>query len=105
MANKLPRLQRLAPIVDGEGHPTQLYQRWWQMLAEAVEARVSKDQTTAWATPTGTFDRTTFTAYAGQTISATPTQAQVQAIDNHVKLMSQHLAALISDLRANDTLT
>lgn len=66
---------------------------------------VGKDQTTVWATPTGTFDRTTFVAYAGQTVSNPPTQAEVQAIDDHVKLISQHLAALISDLRGNDVLT
>lgn len=66
---------------------------------------VVKDQTTAWATPTGTFNRTTFASYAGQTISAVPTQAEVQAIDDAVKGLSQRLAALISDLRGNDVLT
>lgn len=65
---------------------------------------VAQKATTAWATPTGTFDRTTFAAYAGQTVSNPPTQAQVQAIDDAVKLISQHLAALISDLRANGVL-
>ena len=66
---------------------------------------VPQKATTAWATPTGTFDRTTFATYAGQTVSNPPTQAQVQQIDDAVKLLSQHLAALISDLRANGVLT
>jgi Tfp pilus assembly PilM family ATPase len=66
---------------------------------------VQKDQTAAWGTPTGTLTRTTFATYAGQTISAVPTQAEVQAIDDHVKVISERLAALISDLRAADVLT
>jgi hypothetical protein len=74
-------------------------------LQTTVLDAVLKDQTAAWATPTGTFSRTTFASYAGQTISAVPTQAEVQAIDDAVKGLSQRLAALISDLRGNDVLT
>lgn len=55
---------------------------------------------TGWATATGTANRTTFATYAGQTVSATPTQAEVQAIDDHVKILSQRLKALIDDLHA-----
>lgn len=66
---------------------------------------VAKDQTTAWATPTGTFDRTTFASATSFTVSATPTQAEVQALATHVVVLSKHLAALISDLRGNDVLT
>lgn len=66
---------------------------------------VLKDQTAAWADPTGTFARTTFVSYAGQTVSAVPTQAEVQAIDDALKANSQRLAALISDLRGNGVLT
>lgn len=74
-------------------------------LADTDARYVAQKATTAWATPTGTFDRTTFATYAGQTVSNPPTQAQVQAIDDAVKLLSQHLAALVSDLRANGVLT
>lgn len=74
-------------------------------LQTTVLDAVLKDQTAAWATPTGTFARTTFASYAGQTISAVPTQAEVQAIDDAVKGISQRLAALISDLRGNGVLT
>lgn len=53
-----------------------------------------------WATPAGTLDRAGFTSYNGQAISNPPTQAEVQAIDDAVVLVSQHLAALITDLKA-----
>ena len=66
---------------------------------------VLKDQTAAWVDPTGTFTRTTFASYAGQTVSAIPTQAEVQAIDDATKGLSERLAALISDLRGNGVLT
>ena len=52
---------------------------------------------TGWGTPSGTLTRTTFAAYAGQTVSNPPTQAQVQAIDDHLKIVSERLAALITD--------
>jgi chromosome segregation ATPase len=74
-------------------------------LQTTVLDAVLKDQTAAWATPTGTFARTTFASYAGQTVSAIPTQAEVQTIDDAVKGLSQRFAALISDLRGNGVLT
>ena len=74
-------------------------------LQTTVLDAVLKDQTMAWATPTGTFTRTTFAAYAGQTVDAAYTQAEVQTIDDTVKGLSERLAALISDLRGNGVLT
>lgn len=74
-------------------------------LQTTVLDAVLKDQTAAWVDPTGTFARTTFASYAGQTVGAAYTQAEVQAIDDHVKVLSQRLAALISDLRGNGVLT
>lgn len=74
-------------------------------LQTTVLDAVLKDQTAAWADPTGTFARTTFVSYAGQMVSAIPTQAEVQAIDDALKANSQRLAALISDLRGNGVLT
>jgi hypothetical protein len=72
---------------------------------EVLQPFVRQDQTTAWADATGTLSRATFAAYAGQTVSNPPTQAQVQAIDNQVKSHSQRLAALVNDLRAIGALT
>ena len=105
-----PTLSQSIPIVDqASGNPTTAMVTWWgSLVAQVAKGKttyVNQKVTVAWATPTGTFARTTFVAYAGQTVSASPTQAQVQAIDDHVKLLSQHLAALISDLQGNGALT
>jgi hypothetical protein len=53
-----------------------------------------------WGTPSGTLARTTFAAYAGQTVSNPPTQAEVQAIDDALVIVSRRLAALITDILA-----
>lgn len=66
---------------------------------------VRQDQTPAWADPTGTLDRTTFASASSFTVSNPPTQAEVQAIAAHVVLLSERLAALLTDLRANSALT
>ena len=60
---------------------------------QVVAARV-----TGWGAPTGTATRTTFATFAGQDVSATYTEAEVQAIDDHVKVLSERLKALIDDL-------
>lgn len=72
---------------------------------EAAGPYVEQDVGAAFADPTGTVSRSTFATYAGQTISNPPTQAEVQAIDDHVKLLSQRVAAVILDLRTNGALT
>lgn len=66
---------------------------------------VVKDVGAAWTAPTGTASRATFATYGGQTVSNPPTQAEVQAIDDHVVILSQRLKALIDDLQANGALT
>lgn len=53
-----------------------------------------------WGTPSGTLARTTFATYAGQTISNPPTQAEVQAIDDALVIVSRRFGALITDLLA-----
>ena len=60
--------------------------------------QVVKGRITGWATATGTATRTTYATYAGQTVSNPPTQTEVQNIDDHVKILSQRLKALIDDL-------
>ena len=54
---------------------------------------------TGWDTPTGTLARTTFATYTAPTISASPTQAEVQALADHVQILSQRLAAVITDVK------
>lgn len=66
---------------------------------------VPADYGSLWTAATGTASRATFATFAGQTISASPTQAEVQAIDDHVKILSQRMKALIDDLKANGALT
>lgn len=66
---------------------------------------VSQDVGAAWAAATGTASRATFATFAGQTITNPPTQAEVEAIDDHVVILSQRLKALIDDLKANGALT
>lgn len=63
---------------------------------QVVGARV-----TGWGTPSSTLARSTFATYAGQTVANPPTQVQVQAIDDHLKILSQRLAALITDILAH----
>jgi len=60
---------------------------------QVVAARV-----TSWGAPTGTATRTTFATYAGQDVGVIYVEAEVQAIDDHVKVLSQRLKALIDDL-------
>jgi hypothetical protein len=71
---------------------------------ETLQPFVRQDQTSAWSAATGTEARTAYAAYGGQTVSNPPTQAEVQAIDDAVKTLGQHLAALINDLRSNGTI-
>jgi hypothetical protein len=59
---------------------------------------------TGWNAPTGSLSRGTYAAYAGQTISNPPTQAEVQALDDAVKLLSQTVAGVITDMRTQKLL-
>ena len=53
---------------------------------------------------TGTAARVTFATYDAEDISAVPTEAEVQAIADHVEVLSQTLKALIDDLIAQGIL-
>ena len=72
---------------------------------ETLEPFVRQDQGAAWTAATGTASRSALASYGGQTVSNPPTQAEVQAIDNAAKAMSQALVALITDLKANGSLS
>jgi hypothetical protein len=52
-----------------------------------------------WGAASGTLSRAAYASYAGQTVSNPPTQGEMQTLDDAVKLLSQTVAALISDLR------
>lgn len=104
---KPPALDKAAPIVDpATGRITPYFQRFWQNLAFTaaegaavapdVSNKVDKGVSAGWSAPTGTQSKSAFATYAAPTISASPTQAEVQAIANHLQIVSQHLAAVIS---------
>jgi hypothetical protein len=72
-----------------------------QLNSALINTFISSANTqTGWGIPSSTLARTTFATYAGQVISAAPTQAEVQAIDNALVIVSQRLGALITDLMA-----
>jgi hypothetical protein len=60
--------------------------------------QVATSRRTGWGAPTGTATRTTFATYAGQNVSSSFVEAEVQAIDDHVKILSERLKGLIDDL-------
>lgn len=74
-------------------------------IATLEATAVLKDQGPAWTDATGTAARTALASYAGQVVSNPPTQAQMQALDDAVKAISQHLVAVINDGKANGVLT
>lgn len=71
-----------------------------QLTSKLISEYLSTDNTSVYGLPTSTLARTTFATYAGQTISNPPTQAEVQALDNAVVIVSQRLGAVITDLMA-----
>lgn len=103
---RLPALDWAAPIVDPlTGRPSPYFQRYWQNAtvtlsvgagaAVDITGKVDKLTSTGWGSPTGVGDKTTFATYAAPVISSPPTQAEVQALANHVQTLSQHLKAVI----------
>lgn len=68
-------------------------------VANAPASRVNLGLVTqtGWTAPTGTPTRNTFNADASVVVSAAPTQAEVQAINDQLVKVAQHLAALIDD--------
>lgn len=102
---RLPTLDWAAPIVDGNGRVTPYFQRFWQnvslqadegaSVAPDVSNKVDKGTSGGWAAATGTSSKTTFATYAAPTISNPPTQAEVQAIADHLQVLSRHTKALI----------
>lgn len=65
----------------------------------SLSGKVAKATFTPWVTATGTAERTTFATYTAPTISSSPTQAEVQAIADHVQILSRRMKALIDDLK------
>lgn len=103
---RLPTLDWAAPIVDVRtGRVTPYFQRFWQnvsftadegaAVAPDVSNKVDKNTSSGWSAPTGTTSKSGFATYTAPTISASPTQAEVQAIADHLQALSRHMKALI----------
>lgn len=82
-----------------------------KLAAAANNARLATDSSTltgliwilastGWGAPSGTLSRAAYASYAGQTVSNPPTQAEVQQIDDALKLLSQVVVAILTDLRS-----
>lgn len=71
-----------------------------QLSSLGIATFLSESNTEVWVAPAGSFLRTSFTTYTGQTISNPPTQAEVQTLDDAVAAISQRFGALIIDLMA-----
>jgi hypothetical protein len=72
---------------------------------DALAPFVRQDQGAAWVVASGTAARTTFATYSSPDISAAYVEAEVQAIADHVQILSQRLKAIIDDLKSNGALT
>ena len=97
-------LQGNIPIVQQGGGPSTFMTVQWQNLLATIDGLVIAEEGAAWGAATGSEDRTALASYPGQVVSNPPTQAEMQALDDAVKLISEHLVALINDLRANGAL-
>lgn len=100
-----PALDKAAPIVDRDGRITPYFQRFWQNLsftaadgaaaAVDVSTKVDKGTSTGWVACTGTGLKGGFATYTAPVISASPTQAEVQAIANALQSVSRTVKALV----------
>lgn len=101
-----PALDKAAPIVNPvDGRITPYFQRFWQNLSFTagdaaqesadVSNKVDKNTSTGWTAPTGTSLKGGFATYTAPAISASPTQAEVQAIANALQNVSRTMKALV----------
>lgn len=93
------------PIVDSEGRPTAAYQRLWQDLTGTAASGavppgyyVRTGLKNGWVAATGTASRATFTTYAAPTAAGAYSQAQMQAVMDHLQVLSRHMKGVIDDL-------
>jgi hypothetical protein len=75
-------------------------------LSAGVALRVNAVQVvsarrTGWGVPSGTAARAAFATFAAPAVSSAPTQSEVQAIGDHVQVLSERLKAMVDDLTAH----
>lgn len=103
---KPPALDKAAPIVTPDGRITPYFQRFWQNLsfvaaegasvAPDVSNKVDKGVSAGWVSATGTQSKSAWSTYSAPTAAGAYSQAQMQAVMDHLQVVSQHLAAVIS---------
>jgi hypothetical protein len=97
------------PIVDARGVPTPQFQRLWQDLGGVAQSGgvppgyyVRTGLQTGWSSPTGTASKSAFATYAAPTAAGSYSQAQMQAVMDHMQVLSQHLKAVIDGVKASN---
>lgn len=68
-------------------------------VTTALGGKLAKSTFSTWVSATGTAERATFATYTAPTISASPTQAEVQALADHMQILSRRMKALIDDVK------
>lgn len=110
---RMPALDWKVALVDPRtGIPSPYFQRFWQLMSVTVQiggvdvtGKVDAGLSTGWTSPTGTGSEAGFTVWTSPAISNPPTQAQVQALSDHVQVLSQHLKSLVDAGLASGLLT
>jgi len=96
IVNRVSSFSNDKVYMDSAGHHGGLFFAW----NGTVDQQVVGARKSGWGSPSGTLSRAAYASYAGQTVSNPPTQAQMQALDDAVKALSQRVAALLTDLHA-----
>lgn len=107
---KPPGLDKANPIVNSDGRPSVYFQRFWQNLSftaadggqagQDLTGKVDKNTSAGWSSATGTGSKATFLTFTSPVIGAGYSQAQVQAMADHIQILSQHIKALTDALLA-----
>ncbi len=92
MKGALPSQRESVMDVQDRG----VFSRVWYDFMIAVRDRVSS--LSGWAAQTGTASRATYATYTAPDISASPTEAEVQAIADALQRVDRRLKALTDDL-------
>jgi hypothetical protein len=109
---RTPLIDKNQPIVirggDNDGCATPYFQRTLLDITSGSNAgqqagtdfgplfagKVDKHGSTGWSAATGTASKATFATYTSPVIGGAYSQAQVQAMADHIQILSQHIKAL-----------
>lgn len=91
----IPDLSFNTQIVSGQPPSPEFLTLWNVKLAGFIKRAMRPFS--GFGAPVGTLTRTGYTVFTAPAVSNPPTQAEVQAIANHVQVLSERLAAVITD--------